>query len=214
MNTKDIITEGIALGAYAFKRQKPKLNEDLPKIEDLERELDRLYPTETPETAQTIDTAEKPLSTPSEEYKVATACVPCSVQHLSVSSGLLNEALRFRDEGLHSDEILDRIAKAGQELNTMERVDLAAEKIRSAPAWEKDLALDISRKSREIRHQLESIKSIDDLEEVAADAEAFYKTLNREWYRRRLANLTPKEKEQVKQKARQLVEKEVENATG
>jgi len=53
-------------------------------------------------------------ATPSEETSqtnnIATACVPCALGHFSTSSGLLNECVRFMEDGITSNVILDRVA--------------------------------------------------------------------------------------------------------
>ena len=132
---------------------------------------------------------------------VATACVPCALGHFSTSAGLLNEAVRFKGEGITSNEIIDRVAKVLEEQNTLERVDLAPEKIRSSPEWERDIAEESLEQSRSLRHRLETIETIDDLELAAADTAAYYRKLNREWWQRRFAHLgdTP-----MRQRAQEL----------
>jgi len=134
--------------------------------------------------------SEKPTSTITRPPgDVATACVPCALGHFSTSAGLLNEAVRFKGEGITSNEIIDRVAKVLQEQNTLERVDLTPEKIRSSPEWERDIAEESLEQSRSLRHRLETIETIDDLELVAADTAAYYRKLNREWWKRRFAHL-------------------------
>ena len=129
---------------------------------------------------------EHPTTSPKPET-VATACVPCALGHFSTTAGLLNEAVRFKAEGITSNEVLDRIAKSLQEQNTLERVDLTQEKIRSAPDWERDIAEEALSQSRSLRHNLENLTSIEQLEQAAADTEGYYRSLNREWWKRRLA---------------------------
>jgi hypothetical protein len=82
--------------------------------------------------------------------------------------------------------VLDRIAKAIEEQNALERVDLAPEKMQNLQDWERSLAEEALTKSRELRHSLESIQNIEELESLAADTEEFYKYLNREWTTKRL----------------------------
>jgi len=117
---------------------------------------------------------------------VKAACLPCSIGHFSTSAGLLNEAYRFRNEGLTSPEILDRIADVIEEQNSLERVDLSPEKLGNLQDWEKDLAEEALMKSRELRHKLENIQSIEELRGIAADTETYYKHLNREYNTQRL----------------------------
>ena len=121
------------------------------------------------------------------QESIATACVPCALGHFSTTAGLLNESVRFKTEGITSNEVLDRIAKALQEQNTLERVDLTPEKIRNTPDWERDIAEGALQQSRRLRHCLETIKGFEDLERAAADTEGYYRSLNREWWKRRFA---------------------------
>ena len=124
------------------------------------------------------------------QSQVATACLPCALGHFSTSAGLLNEAVRFKKEGMGSNEILDRIGKVLEEQNALERVDLAPceiENIRNE--WEKSIANEALEQSRGLRHKLESIEGIDELEKVAADTAKYYKKLNREWYKGRFKHL-------------------------
>ena len=117
---------------------------------------------------------------------VATACVPCALGHFSTSAGLLKEAVRFKGEGITSNEIQDRVARVLEEQNTLERVDLTPEKVRSTPDWERTLAEGALQQSRSLRHRLETIESIDDLEGAAADTSGYYRSLHREWWKLRL----------------------------
>jgi len=118
--------------------------------------------------------------------EVKSACLPCAVGHFSTSSTLLNEAVRFKKDGLASPQVLDDIAQAIGEQNALERIDLTPAKIELLPDWEKELANLALEKSRELRHNLESVQNMDDLEEIAIDTEEFYKRLNRDWSVKRL----------------------------
>ena len=120
---------------------------------------------------------------------VATACVPCAVGHFSTSAGLLKEAIRFKGEGITSNEVLDRIAMALEEQNTLERVDLTREQIQSLPPWEIELAEEALLQSRQLRHNLENISNIEQLGQTAADSETAYKKLFRGWFKQRFAHL-------------------------
>jgi len=146
----------------------------------------------TPEEIKT-STTQEPKEAPQSSYTsvspgtVATACIPCALGHFSTSAGLLNEATRFKGEGITSNEVADRIAKVLEELNTMERVDLTPEKIINTPDGERDLAEEALTQSRSLRHRLESIQSIEDLELAAADTSSYYRILFREWWKRRFA---------------------------
>ena len=122
------------------------------------------------------------------EMSVASACVPCSIGHFSTSATLLNEAVRFKKDGLTSPQVLDDIAAALGEQNALERIDLTPEKIRLLPDWEKEMANIALEKSRELRHRLEAVQSMEELENIAADTAEFYKMLNREWGSKRLTD--------------------------
>lgn len=118
--------------------------------------------------------------------KVKSACVPCAIGHFSTSARLLNEAVRFRGDGMKSPQVLDDIAAALGEQNALERIDLTPEKIRKLPEWEQEMAQMALDRSRELRHKLETVLSMDELQEIAADTEEFYKELNRDWQSKRI----------------------------
>jgi len=170
---------------------------------------------DTSEEVATLSITPKPEPTPKQET-VATACVPCALGHFSTSAGMLTEAVRFKEEGMTSNEILDRIAIVLKEQNALERVDLTPEKLQATPEWERDIALEALKQSRGLRHQLETIETIKDLEQAAAATEQYYRTLHREWWKRRLAQspegtkilpvVSEKEKEEIKKRAIQKIE--------
>jgi hypothetical protein len=119
---------------------------------------------------------------------IKSACVPCAIGHFSTSATLLNEAVRFKKDGLTSTQVLDDIAGAIGEQNALERIDLTSAKIEMLPDWEKEMAEKALEKSRELRHMLESVQSMEELQSIAAVTEEFYKWLNREWASKRLGN--------------------------
>ena len=173
-------------------------------IRSLADELRSGFPGVT--TNNTIQ-SESPLPAampqPSEESppaRIATACVACAVGHFSTSSGLLKEALRFKGEGMTSHEVLDRIAGALEEQNALEREDLTQEKIQNLPQWERQIAEEALTQSRQLRHRLETIQSIDELEQLAADTRTYYLKLSRQWYRGRFSNLGAKKAEAIAQR--------------
>lgn len=158
----------------------------------------------SPEQKTTPTTTTQEPESALKEEAVATACVPCALGHFSTSAGLLNEAVRFRKEGITSNEILDRIAKVLEEQNTLERVDLTQEKIQSAPQWEKEIAEEALEQSRRLRHRLETFESIKGLEQAAADTESFYKKFNREWFKQRFAHLGPDKAQRIAEEVGKL----------
>jgi len=117
---------------------------------------------------------------------VKSACVPCAIGHFSTSATLLNEAVRFKKDGLTSPQVLDDIAQTIGEQNALERIDLTPAKIQTLPDWEKEIAETALERSRELRHMLESVQSMEELQSMAAATEEFYKWLNREWTSKRL----------------------------
>lgn len=118
--------------------------------------------------------------------KVKSACLPCAVGHFSTSSTLLNEAVRFKKDGLASPQVLDDIAQAIGEQNALERIDLTPAKIELLPEWEQEMASLALEKSRELRHNLETVQNMDELTQIAVETEEYYKYLNREWSSKRL----------------------------
>ena len=134
---------------------------------------------------------------PSEEQDIATACVPCAIGHYAGAAKLLNEAIRFREDGIESSQVLDDIAGAIGELNAMERVDLTPERLQKTPGWERAIADEALRESRKLRHRLEGISSMEEIEKAAADTESYFKKLNRQWYRGRFSNLGTKKAEAI-----------------
>lgn len=156
-----------------------------------------------------------------EQEDIATACVPCGVGHFAGAAKLLSEAFRFRDDGITSNQVLDDIAGAIGELNAMERVDLTPEKLQNTFSWERPIADEALRESRKLRHRLEGISSMEEVEQAAADSERFYKKLFREWFKGRFAHLGPEkaqriadevgklgpeDKERLKKRAAELIE--------
>jgi len=171
------------------RQQVEKAGKDIRSMAD-ELHVTAEPPVESPETNPVAERA------PQKET-VATACVPCSLGHFSTSAGLLNEVVRFKGEGITSNEILDRVAKVQEEQNTLERVDLTEENIQSLPSWEKVLAEDALSQSRKLRHTLESFTSIEQLKQAAADTSSFYRELNRKWFKGRFAHLGPEQAERI-----------------
>ena len=175
------------------------IDKGLGLIDKVSDRLDKIGLTE--ESPSSIPNT---LSTIQEPETVATACVPCALGHFSTSAGLLNEAVRFEEEGITSNEILDRIAKVLEEQNALERKDLTPENIQSAPQWERKIAEEALRQSRKLRHALESFTSIEQIEQTAADTSSFYKKLNREWFKCRFAHLGPEKAQKIADKVGRL----------
>ena len=187
------------------------IDKGLGLIDKVSSKLDELGLTDTSSTTPTR-TTESPkekllpttLTQPKPEEKqpedIATACVPCAIGHYAGAAKLLNEAIRFRDDGIESNQVLDDIAGAIGELNAMERVDLTPERLQKTPGWERTIADEALRESRKLRHRLEGIGSMDEIEKAAADTESYYKKLNRQWYRERFKHLGSEKAEAISQR--------------
>jgi hypothetical protein len=111
-----------------------------------------------------------PQKTP--EAPKGTGCVPCTSDHLSTCSGALSEALRFaRTRGFEDPEVQGRLALCVDELNIWERVDAAPEKIAALPAPEKEFLHRWLPRGRDLRHQVNEVGALQDLEGAAASAQ-------------------------------------------
>ena len=100
-----------------------------------------------------------------------STCIPCSIDHTATVCGVLNESVRFaRREGVAGHEVQRRIAKAEEELNAMERLDLDAQAIAKLPGRQRELVGWLAVQSKGLRDRLKEIKDVSDLENVAADA--------------------------------------------
>ncbi len=116
---------------------------------------------------------EKTIVTTKTAVGTGTACIPCCRDHLSTSSSALSEGMRFaRDKGIKDPEALRRIRIALDELNAMERIDLAPDETVKLKGAEKDLANWTLKGSREIRHAITAIKDVESMEQAAARASA------------------------------------------
>jgi len=202
---------GSRLANYGFGfLTAPKGNPVETRIQHLDRLIQSIPPgelTENPTTStvsqnEGLLAATVPQTLPEENpiEKIATACVPCAIGHYAGAARLLNEAIRFRDDGIESNQVLDDIAGAIGELNAMERVDLTPERLQKTPGWERAIADEALRESRKLRHRLEGIDSMEEVERAAADTESYYKKINRQWYRGRFGHLGAKKAEAIAQR--------------
>ena len=160
--------------------------------------VDEIKPQESlPATLPANISQEKSSTAEISNQDIATACVPCSVGHFSACAGLLNEAARFKKDGLTSNQVMDDIGKCIMELNALERVDLTPEKIQTTKGWEQPIAKEALQQSRNLRHRLEKVESMEELERIAADTQRYYTQLNRQWYQGRFRNLDPGKQEAI-----------------
>lgn len=145
---------------------------------------------------------------PDNTYSVEGVAVHnCSLGHLSVCSGLINEAMRFgRSNGMDSNEVIDRVSHCLSELNALEREDLTSEMIIDLPPWEKEIAVEALETSRSTRHLLERITTTDELEKAAAKTQTAYTQISRRWFKERVTRMPKEEKTKLAQKAMKQLE--------
>jgi len=125
-------------------------------------------PATAPETLK-----EPPPGQDETSISTGTACIPCSRDHLSVTSSALSEGIRFaREKGVKDSEVIRRVRIALDELNIMERIDLAPDEITQLKGAEKELADWTLKQSRDLRHAITAIKDVETMEQVAARASA------------------------------------------
>jgi len=176
MDFRDLIIDtGIKISTYFIRNQKPKITTIIPTTKDLEERLKSIpapqieqFPRPMLGNPIEITTENSSIETGAEK---GTACTICTMEHFSVTSGALAEALRFaRNEGLGSKETIKRIRQANQELNMAERIDLAPEEVTKLPEDEKEVAHWALPQSRNLRHSINSAQTVEDLEKASAQA--------------------------------------------
>jgi len=127
--------------------------------------------TTAPETTKEPSPGQDEHPASQASVSAGTACLPCSRDHLSTSSSSLSEGVRFaRDKGIKDPEVRRRIRIALDELNIMERIDLAPDEIAGLKGAEKVLANWILNQSRDLRHAITAIKDAESMEQAAAKA--------------------------------------------
>jgi len=166
----------------------------------------------TPEIAKAVPQSEEtpeslPPSLEVSQEKAGTACIPCSVNHLSTCSGLLSEAMRFaREDGIDNREVITRIGLCQDELNAMEREDLRPEKVIELNQQDKEFANKLLTGSRGLRHGLETLSSVDDLETISANAQKLRTDVGQSWLKRHLSRMSRKQKQAVVEKTLEKLE--------
>jgi len=105
-----------------------------------------------------------------------------------------------RRKGIN-DEIVRRILRCSDQLNAMEREDLSVEKMAYLPDWERQIAIYAQNEGAKVRHKLDSIKSADDLEDVALQIKTARDKIGMEWHKGRLAQMGPEEKQSIHERA-------------
>jgi hypothetical protein len=174
--------EGITSIASAIS-----LEGDAPHREPVEEKLNKNEPldsgNETGKNATVYDTPikrEPPEGASTalavaEAIKGGTAGTVCSEEHISQATSELKEALRMaRARGIKDPEVRDRLHGARDELNSMERRDMVAEKIQGYPQEQQDIARWLLPKSAALRHSISEMlmkdATVEDLEKASAMA--------------------------------------------
>lgn len=134
-------------------------------------------------------------------------CLPCSADHLSTVAGALSEALRFARGGtMEHPEVMSRLAQCFDELNIMERIDAAPEVVAALPEEERELMQGTLVASRGLRHILSDVKSLQDLERAAAEAQRQSRDFRGRLFRLNLGRLAPETRQKVKDRAHEILE--------
>jgi len=138
-------------------------------VDKFERATEKFGPPEeiAPESHSITETYEIP-STP---VLSGTACLPCCRDHFSTTSSSLAEGIRFaREKGVKDPEVVRRIRIALDELNVMERIDLAPTETARLSGVERELADWALKSSRDLRHAITAIKDVSTMEQATAKA--------------------------------------------
>lgn len=179
MNKISILFRAAELATRFIPAPKPPrtdftpLYEALPKVTELKFPSTEMSPKlETPiEEIEIREGADTTSHLASKMGEVATSCISCARSHLSTVSGSLGESLRFaRDEGIAHPEVQRRLMLAEDEINILERIDLAPDAIAQSPPEEQRLAREFLPKIRELRQDIGQISSVEGLEKIAANA--------------------------------------------
>ncbi|MFH1485537.1 MAG: hypothetical protein ABIH46_05655 [Chloroflexota bacterium] len=189
-----------------------RLERDLASLQTLK---DAVPPEslDTPVTApEEVEEEESPDTSGTSQLSAAgKACVPCSADHFSTVAGALSEALRFaRSDGIDHPEVLSRVALCFDELNIMERVDAAPERVEELPKEEKALMQGATVTSRGLRHKLTDLTSIKDLEAATAEAQRARTDFRNQLFQLQFRKLKPEDREKVKERAKEMVEEQFE----
>lgn len=144
---------------------------------------------------------------------VDAGCVPCALGHFGTCKAGLSEAMRFaRSEGIESSEVIARMNDCLDELNQMERSDLTEEKIKSLPEWEKEIAERVLLSSRQTRHAIEGITTVKQLEAVTASTQTIRKEIGQDYFREKIARMSPEEKARLKDRVDAEMRKQSQEA--
>jgi len=181
----------------------PKKGSTEKRIERIDKTLESL-PSQSEESPVAVATSPESSQYAgiSQVSAAGKACVPCGSAHFQTVAGGLGEAMRFaRSEGIAYPEVIERISASETELNTFERWDWTPEKVARLEGNEKKLMDDMLNASREMRHRLSDIKTVDELEETAAKAGAMSKDFRARLFQMQIGVITPGQQRELHRKA-------------
>lgn len=180
-----------------------KVIDSLPaKTEELTENATTAPETPKEATPPVAETSPTPYSGTSQLTAHGAACVPCGSSHFQTVAGGLSEAMRFaRSDGVSHPEVIDRINTSETELNTFERWDGSPEKVAKLQGEEKKLMDDMLNASRELRHRLSDLKSVDELEQTAARAQNLAVEFRSRLFTLQIGTMTPEMKDEINRRA-------------
>lgn len=112
-----------------------------------------------------------------------TACLPCARDHFGTVSGAISEAVRFaRESGVRHPEVTRRLRIALDELNILERIDLAPSEMAALVGSERETAEGALVASRGLRHAITDIKDVRAMEQAAAKASEAHEAVLRHFW--------------------------------
>ncbi len=170
MDTVTVILKAIELIPRFLPRPKPpvidymQLKDALPKYN---------FPAAKTTEIKVVTDAEPPIPQPAPQVtqEVGTACLSCGRSHLSTVSGALSESLRFaRSDGIKHPEVQRRLMMAEDEINMLERIDMAPDALMKASPEERQVAEEYLPRIRELRQHIGNITSVEHLGQAAAEA--------------------------------------------
>lgn len=171
MDAATIIFKAIEILPRFLPRPKPPVIDQTPLYEAIPKVTIPMSEAIEIESTETIRSKTEAVPAPATEQGVATSCISCSRSHLSTVSGALGESLRFaREGGVEHPEVQRRIMLSEDEINIMERIDLAPDALANSPEEERTLAEEYLPRIRKLRQDLGQISSVEKLEHVATDA--------------------------------------------
>jgi hypothetical protein len=175
MDKVAIFFRALELVPRFLPKPKPPVVDYTPLIAELPKYE---YPTVKATEVKVEAEPEEPIVAPvqeapveAEQEEVGTACLSCSRSHLSTVSGALSESLRFaREDGIMNPEVQRRLMLSEDEINIMERIDLAPDALAKSSPEERQVAEEYLPRIRKLRQDIGNISTVEQLETVASEA--------------------------------------------